>query len=200
MARLLLLRHGETRGESSVRYWGRTDVPLSRRGREMARAAGRLLLAEPIGRLITSRLSRSRECGQLALSGRRVPGAAVPEFDEIDFGRWEGLTRAQIAAQDAARFAEWEQAQGDFAFPGGESRAQFEARVRRGFEQLDPGWLEGCALFALHRGVIRNLLHLLLGEEDGRGSFDVDLGALTILEKAEGASWSLEVLNRTDFF
>ncbi len=199
MARLVILRHGETRGESSVRYWGRTDVPLSRRGREMARAAGGLIAAEPIERLITSRLSRSRECGQLALSGRTVPGVALPEFDEIDFGRWEGLTRTQIAAQDAQRFAEWERAQGDFAFPGGESRAQFEARVRQGFERLDPAWLEGCVLFALHRGVIRNILRLLLGAEDGRGSFDVDLGALTILERADAGAWTIEVLNRTDF-
>ena len=37
--RIVLVRHGETTGESSIRYYGATDVPLSDLGRQQVRAA-----------------------------------------------------------------------------------------------------------------------------------------------------------------
>ena len=39
-SRLILVRHGETEGESSIRYHGRTDVALSELGRAQMRLAG----------------------------------------------------------------------------------------------------------------------------------------------------------------
>ena len=38
MQELFLVRHGETTGQSSVRLYGATDVPLSDLGREQVRA------------------------------------------------------------------------------------------------------------------------------------------------------------------
>ena len=37
-AHIILVRHGETVGESSIRYHGRNDVVLSRKGRSQAEA------------------------------------------------------------------------------------------------------------------------------------------------------------------
>ena len=42
-SRLILVRHGETEGESSIRYHGRTDVALSELGRAQMRLAGRAI-------------------------------------------------------------------------------------------------------------------------------------------------------------
>ena len=36
MARLFLVRHGETELQSSMRYWGKTDVALGEMGRHQA--------------------------------------------------------------------------------------------------------------------------------------------------------------------
>ena len=38
--RITLVRHGETTGQSSIRFFGQTDVPLSDVGREQMRRAG----------------------------------------------------------------------------------------------------------------------------------------------------------------
>ena len=43
--RLVLVRHGETTGKSSIRYFGRTDVELSELGRAQMRAAASWLAA-----------------------------------------------------------------------------------------------------------------------------------------------------------
>ena len=57
--------------------------------------SGVRLVHLPTG-LVTSSLARSRECGRLALGGRPIREHASAAFDEIDFGRWEGLTREEI--------------------------------------------------------------------------------------------------------
>ena len=50
-------------------------------------------------------------------------------FNEIDFGRWEGLTKEEIEASDPMPYADWQAKAEDFEFPGGEARSAFSARV-----------------------------------------------------------------------
>jgi broad specificity phosphatase PhoE len=198
MRRLLFLRHGETALQSSIRYWGRTDVPLSELGRSQARAAARILEGVPVTDLVTSTMSRSLECGRLALCERPVERHVIATLDEIDFGDWEGLTVSEIEQRDPERYRAWREAGGDFQFPGGESRASFCERIRQAFTLLSPPServFGECVLFALHRGVIRHLLQCFLGVD---GPYDMDLGALSEVRR-EGDRFELIEFNRTDF-
>lgn len=197
MERLLLLRHGETVGDSSVRYWGRTDMPLSPLGRSQARAAIRLLQDEPITSLVTSRLSRARECGQLALGGRDLPCHAESVLDEVHFGWWEGWTRDEISSRDPQRFRQWQVDPEEFRFPRGESLGEFRRRIRGGLRRFDSREFGDCPLVAAHRGVIRHLLCGLLGSDRPEHRYHVDLGSLTVVRR-EPDGWRLESFNRTD--
>src|SRR5689334_19494103 len=87
---LILVRHGETEGQSSIRYYGRTDTPLSDEGRAQMRAAARALEREVFGRVFASNLCRATE-GARIIAGDGAPVVAIEEFAEIDFGRFEGL-------------------------------------------------------------------------------------------------------------
>ncbi len=64
-ARFFLVRHGETEGESSIRYHGATDVPLSDLGREQMRRAARAIAAprdaRPFSDVFSSPLIRASE-------------------------------------------------------------------------------------------------------------------------------------------
>src|SRR5215467_12847097 len=106
--RLTLVRHGETTGQSSVRYYGSTDVPLSRLGIEQMRHVGTALADERFDVLLCSRLQRSRQSAELA-ARRRLAPRPVAAFDEVDFGRWEGWTREEIAARDAECYRRWQE-------------------------------------------------------------------------------------------
>lgn len=160
LTRLILVRHGETEGQSSIRYYGVTDVPLSDLGREQIRAAKDRIPGETYDAVWASTLCRSWEAARIIAP--EAPIRLEFDFREIDFGDWEGLTREEIEAVDPDGFAEWQASDSDFHFPGGESRADFRARIARGYARLRASG-EKSVLVVAHKGVVRTLLELATG-------------------------------------
>lgn len=183
--RIVLVRHGETVGESSIRYYGATDVPLSERGRRQARAARLALPGDAFGLLFSSPLSRAWEFARLVHPD--APVRLLDELREIDFGDWEGLTAEEIRARDPVRYEDWRQRRPGFEFPGGERRADFEARVARAADTMLASGVSS-ALVVVHKGVIRTLVRRLSGEELGDGDPPLG-GVLQLTRRASGAWW-----------
>jgi broad specificity phosphatase PhoE len=158
LTRLILVRHGETEGQSSVRYYGVTDVPLSALGRAQAHAARARIPGETFEAVWASTLSRAWESARLIAP--RHPVRIESDFREIDFGRWEGLTREEIELADPDLHAEWQRKEPGFEFPGGESRSLFRDRVACGLRSLRGSGVQS-ALVVAHKGVLRTLLELV---------------------------------------
>jgi len=73
--RIVLVRHGETVGQSSIRYFGATDVALSQRGREQMREAALALPGNAFPLVVSSPLSRAWESARIvAPRGSSLPG------------------------------------------------------------------------------------------------------------------------------
>jgi len=161
LRRLVMLRHGETVGNSSVRFHGAADVALSDTGREQVRAAARALRQEVFDLVAASPLRRSWEAALLVGGG--APVRIEDGFREIHFGRWEGLTADEIERRDPVLYHAWQERAHGFEFPGGEIRAEFRARVRSGFEQIVASGAKS-ALLVGHKGVIRAIAEHLLGQ------------------------------------
>ena len=102
LRRIVLIRHGETDGESSVRFHGSGDVDLSREGRAQMRAARARLQGEVLDTVVASPLRRAWRSAWILAGGR--PVRLEPDFREIHFGRWEGMTAQEIEASDPARY------------------------------------------------------------------------------------------------
>jgi len=126
--RITLVRHGETVGQSSVRYYGITDVALSDAGREQMRRVGQALARRRFGAIFTSRLRRSIEAASV-IAPSLGPPTPLAGFDEVNFGRWEGWTREEIADRDPLNYRLWQERKASFAYPEGESREIFRGRV-----------------------------------------------------------------------
>jgi broad specificity phosphatase PhoE len=158
LSRLILVRHGETLGQSSIRYYGATDVPLSDLGRTQAREARGRIPGETFETVWASSLRRSWESAQIIAPRHRIRIEA--NFREIHFGRWEGLTREEIERVDPSLFADWQVQKTGFEFPEGEPRADFRRRIERGLGHLYASGTRS-ALVVAHKGVIRTLLELV---------------------------------------
>ncbi len=181
LERLTLVRHGETEGQSSIRYYGATDIPLSDLGREQIRRAGAILAGERFDLVVASSLSRASESARIL-----VPDCAIrleADFREVHFGRWEGLTREEIAARDPELFATWQRDLPRFDYPEGERRTDFRGRVERGFERL-MGLGGASILVVAHKGVVRPLVELASGET--LASAEPELGGIVRIERGAG--------------
>jgi 2,3-bisphosphoglycerate-dependent phosphoglycerate mutase len=137
MAKLVLLRHGESQWNLENRFTGWTDVPLTDKGREEARLAGERLRGIHFDKAYTSVLQRANETLEVAL---RVLGQSdLPtEYDqalnERHYGDLQGLNKAETAKKYGDEQVHIWRRSYDVAPPGGESLKDTAARTLPYFE------------------------------------------------------------------
>jgi probable phosphoglycerate mutase len=92
--RLYIVRHGETAWSLSGQHTGRTDLPLTARGEEEARALQPWLRRIRFVRVLTSPLQRARRTCELA--GLGAAAAVEPDLAEWAYGDYEGRLSRDI--------------------------------------------------------------------------------------------------------
>ncbi len=140
--RLFLLRHGETDWSRERRFAGWRDVALSADGRRQCEAAAQALASAAVACAYASPLERARFSAEVIARPHGLAVSIEPAFKEMGFGRWEGLTRDEVAVTFPAEHELWRTAPERFTAPGGESLAAVAERVRLGLGELQ----------ALHQG------------------------------------------------
>ena len=182
--RIFLVRHGETEWSLNGRHTGTTDIPLTERGRAIARNLRPVLAEHAFALVLTSPLARARETCELAgLSSAIVE----PDLAEWNYGAYEGLTPAEI---DARR-------PGWMIFrdgcPGGETPAEIGARVDRVIARVHEVGGD-VALFA-HGHVLRVLVARWIGLEPLAGRhFRLGTATLSVLGRYRDAP-AIEIWN-----
>ena len=104
MHKLVLIRHGESEWNKENRFTGWKDVDLSEKGREEARAAGKLLKAEGFifDEAYTSVLKRAIRTLWIILDEMDLMWIPVHKswlLNERHYGALQGLNKAETAAQ-----------------------------------------------------------------------------------------------------
>lgn len=127
MLNLLLTRHGKAAAEG-VMLGGQLDVPLTLEGRAEAERLADRLHGIRIDRIVSSPMARALETAQVVARGR--PIEIDERLRELDYGRWEGLTYAEIEARDPDLRARWEADPASVCAPQGECGNDVAARVR----------------------------------------------------------------------
>jgi len=156
--RLYLVRHGQVADGHTHRYHGNNDIGLSPEGEKQLRRLGQQLQSVALAGIYASNLKRSREGAVCLCQGRDLKPLSIPEFREIHFGVWEGLTFAEIAEHYPEELASRLQDLANFRIPGGESLLDVRQRVMPRLKELvaaHPG--QSLALVA-HAGVNRVIL------------------------------------------
>jgi probable phosphoglycerate mutase len=118
-----IARHGETAWSLSGQYTGRTDLPLTERGRETARRLGERLSELTFARVYTSPLKRAASTCELA--GFGAVAEIDPDLVEWDYGQYEGRRTAEIRTERPG----WQLFRD--GCPGGETPEQVSTRADR---------------------------------------------------------------------
>ncbi|MFI0407281.1 histidine phosphatase family protein [Actinomadura sp. 3N508] len=188
MGELILLRHGETEWSRTHRHTGRTDVPLTARGEEQARALRGALGGRRVGRTVASPAERALRTAELA--GLPVDDVD-PDLWEWDYGGYEGITSAAIR-EDRPGWFLWDDGviPGDAGHPGetveqvGRRADAVLARVR---PLLADGGAGGDVALVAHGHVLRVLTARWLDLEPARGrSFALATGTVSALGAEHG--------------
>lgn len=98
MSKLVLIRHGESQWNLENRFTGWVDVPLSPKGVEEAKAAGKKLTGYTFDRAFSSVLARANETLRLILE--TIGQTAIPvekdkALNERMYGELQGLNKAE---------------------------------------------------------------------------------------------------------
>jgi broad specificity phosphatase PhoE len=201
-AELVLVRHGETEGQSSIRLHGATDVALSSLGLQQIERVAAALAAEPgFAAVLASPLQRSRAAAALVAAGQRPPPpvTVVPEFAEVDFGAWEGLTFAEVAERDPSGHGRYVAEGLGFTYPGGESRQAFWDRVQAGARRVLATPASPRVAAVLHKGVIKAVIAALTGMPHAEAiALPVSLAGVYRLHHRADGRWDIHVQNATD--
>lgn len=126
MLTFILTRHGQA-APGDLMLGGQLDMPLTPAGCKEAEALGRRLAGVRVDRIVASPMARAMETAQTIATGR--PVEVDERLRELDYGRWEGLTAAEIEVRDPELRARWEHDPAETHSPGGESGNDVAARA-----------------------------------------------------------------------
>jgi broad specificity phosphatase PhoE len=158
---IYLARHGETAWSLTGQHTGLTDLPLTKRGEQNARALGERLKGLTFSKVLSSPLQRARRTCELAGFGT----AAQLDRDllEWNYGQYEGRRTAEIHAERP----NWQLFRD--GCPGGESPEQVGARADCVVSRLQA--LDGNVLIFSSGHFLRVLAARWLGVESAAGRF-----------------------------
>src|SRR6185437_7069549 len=163
---VLLIRHGQSKGNAERRFGGHTATPLSARGHKQAEVTARILKSESITAIYSSDLARAIETAKPLAKMTGLPVNGTSAFRERDVGVMEGLAVEDAAQQHPEQYAALLRRDFDYVLSGGESYRQLLDRARQKLDEIIEEHRGGRIAVFSHTGTICILALHLMGALD----------------------------------
>jgi len=182
-SRFLLIRHAATEAAGKKLLVGSTDVEASRASLAQLERFKTVLKGYDPEVCLCSPMRRALQTAEKiqAVCGKCAEMTIDERLREIDFGRWEMKSFADISLEEPEFVDDWARFD-DFSFPGGDAVLAFRNRIADIFSAMQrlPA-KEVCVI--THGGVIRTMICLALGLDVKKYLlFTVQPGSLTVLD------------------
>ncbi|WP_168581650.1 bifunctional RNase H/acid phosphatase [Gephyromycinifex aptenodytis] len=204
--RIVLVRHGVTDFTTAGRLDGRggRNPELSAEGLRQARAVGaglRAFLGDTVSdaRVITSQLARAAQTGAAIGAVIGLRPSVDPDWDEIDFGDWDGKLVSELMTSHGADLARLRE-DANFRAPGGESHADLRLRVQAAFDRLitDASGAAETIIVVTHRSPIGEVLAQVLGMAPvGTWRLGISPASITSIRRWNDGEMLVEFVNDT---
>jgi len=164
--RLVLIRHGKTKGNLEGRYIGlRTDEPLCKEGiEELILMKDKYESLNNIRQLFLSPMKRAVETADIIFKADNVK--LMEELKEIDFGIFENKNYKELSS--VPEYQAWIDSNGKSDYPGGEGLAHFINRSMTAFNKIlsdmNTEAIDEAAVIC-HGGNIMAIMSTLTGKE-----------------------------------
>jgi len=179
VTRIILVRHGRTAWNegNGERLRGRSEIELNDEGIVQAQSTAR-------------KLSQWAESLKLRVE-------SFPALIDIDYGKWQGLSLSEAAADNEALYKLWLNKPDQVRFPGGETLEEVGRRALGGVEAVASRNPDLTTVLVSHKVVCQALICRLMGLEL-RHFWNVrqDLCAVNVVEMTDNGP-ALRLVNDT---
>ena len=151
------VRHGESQANLARVFSGRSDSPLTERGRAQAQTVADALADVAFDRIVATPLSRSLDTALAIARPRKMPVDVVSDLVEIDVGEKTGAAFDEVAGLPG-----WTN-DGFVPWKGGEALEQVLERGLRALRRIHRETPGATVLVIGHGGVTRILVSHFLG-------------------------------------
>lgn len=195
--RIYLVRHGATALTAEDRFAGSTDVLLSDEGRRQVASLAERLEGETLDAIYASPLRRTIETARIIALPHGLEPIPEPGLREIDYGRWEGLSRSDVESRYEDEYAIWQEDPFTIAPLHGESGVNVLNRALPVMRRIVDRHRHRTVAIVSHKGTNRLLISSLLGFEvrGYRDRLDQSPAALSILDFMSESRARLRLLN-----
>lgn len=158
MARLYLVRHGQTDWNKMRRYQGHSNIPLNYNGIKEANILASILEGENIDKIYSSDLKRALQTALIIGDKVGLEVEIRKQLREINFGHWEGKTYEEIMQKDGTSYQAWLDNPFKVAPPGGENLASVYRRVEHFLKEIEDSMFFRNYVVVTHGGIIGLIL------------------------------------------
>lgn len=161
MAKLYLVRHGETEWNKENLFQGQSDIDLNETGIKQAEKLRDHLNGNKIDAIYCSDLKRALTTANIIASRHNITVIPCSELREMSFGELEGKDIAECLSNPrTSRW--WDSHDPTCPPPGGESVGQLIERVSEFVKRIDL-YSDKTYIIVSHGGTVRALICALLG-------------------------------------
>lgn len=200
MTEIVLVRHGETEWNVSQVFRGRLDVELNETGMKQAELLAEYLRELDIEAIYSSPLKRALKTAETIARYHQLEVKITPVINDLNFGRWQGLSRQEVAEKFRESYNDWLNHPERLKMPEGESLDDVKQRAMSLVNEVIAEH-EGTAILVSHRVVNKVLTCALLGLDNSHfWNISLDTcGLTTFTWEPENQRFVLNEHNNTSF-
>ena len=160
------------------------DPELTPDGVQMAEAFAAAYRTKSWSAVYCSSLRRTAATAQPLCDATGIPLQVSADFNEIGYGKWEGLTRVTVERDYHDDYISWLADPAWHAPTGGELAVTIARRSLRRIDEILQQYVDGNVLVVSHKATIRIILCSLLGIDVGRFRYRLacPVGSLSVVE------------------
>ena len=160
---IILVRHGECRGNREGLFRGRSDFPLNEAGLSQANEiAEEIKSFKPI-RIFTSPLSRARQTAEAISKECHIEIEERAGMNNIELGPWEEKPKKYISEKYPEQWKIWLNEPEKLKVPGMESLDELQQRVKKDLDEIIKQFSGKTIVIVSHRAVLKPLIACCLG-------------------------------------
>jgi broad specificity phosphatase PhoE len=198
---VFLVRHGATDWNLQGRCQGATDLDLNEVGVRQAERIAASLTNETIHGIYSSNLKRAQQTARFFSLYHQLPVLIETDVRELDHGRLEGLTFAEIKENYSQFIQKWRTEPAEIQVPGGERLVDVARRAWNGLNRIvHRHSAEETVVVVSHNFPILGIICRITGTHlNNYRTFQLDPCSVTRLNHNGGDQWQVTVINNQEY-